>query len=113
MRSSLCRKLTVSDAMVLIASLAIGLAWVRAREATLERDRIAFPFLERNHERSIAEKTWGTVKTGLPCLIMMMPAFFVLSLRNPRPGRRVLSRQPGVMACGSASLVLCWELSRS
>lgn len=99
--------------MVLIASLAIAFAWMRAYELVQERDRVAFPFLERSHLKSTAERTWTTTKSFFPCLVVVMPALFLLSLRPPHPGRRVLSRQPGVMACGAGSLVLCWEGMRA
>lgn len=99
--------------MVLIASLAIAFAWMRAYELVQERDRIAFPFLDRSHLKSTGERAWATAKSFFPCFLMIMPAFFLLSLRQPRPSRRILARQPGVMACGGASVVLCWEAARA
>jgi hypothetical protein len=78
-----------------------------------ERDRIAFPFLERSHVRSTTEQAWTTIKSFLPCFVTVMPALFLLSLRQPRASRRILAQRPGVMACGAGSLVLGWEAVRA
>ncbi len=46
-----------------------------------------------------------------PVLLALTVAFPILRLRRPRPPRRALARQPGMVACGVAILVLMVQLS--
>jgi hypothetical protein len=51
------------------------------------------------------------VRLSRPYLMAWTLAFPILRLRRPRPPWRALSRQPGMMACSVATLVLLVQLS--
>jgi hypothetical protein len=84
------RRFTLLDAMTLVAAAAVGMAGSRVMHATLsahawDHDDIyrVFPYL--------ASATFGLL---------------ALSLRQPRPGLRLMMTRPGAIACTTASLAL-------
>jgi hypothetical protein len=101
-RSSPHRPFTVFDELILIIPLAAAIVVTRA-------------FLE--HERqppNHSTQSWfwdaldwvPIITLGLlpRFAILVMTALFLLRLRRPRPRWRKLSRQPGFVACGAATI---------
>src|SRR4051812_23702713 len=96
------RKFTVRDGLVLIAAVAIGLAWMR--ESTKE---IPYPM-------DWDGPPWSPIVRRLKVQFWWVDAFYnllaaltiaMLWVRAfpPRRGFRRLSRQPGAVACAAAS----------
>ena len=86
-----CRRFTIADLMILIAATAIGLA----------ESHVFLVILSSHSGR--------TFKVGvqiLPCLTAWTLGFFAIRLRKPRPKRRHLMRQPGMVACCSLGFLM-------
>lgn len=95
------REFAVLDAMALVAATAAGMAWIRS-----------------NYDWQFFFWTWGSfytkgdvLQTGSylirflwPFLLAWTLAVLVLRSRRPRPPRRHLMRQPGLVACCAATL---------
>lgn len=88
------RRFTISDTMVLIASLAAGLAW------TAQGWKVFQASEQTTHEWGILWKCTmlGSVMS-LPCLLALTLGTIGLRIRRPRPSWRRVSRQPGTTAC--------------
>jgi hypothetical protein len=95
------REFGVLDAMALVAATAAGMAWMRS-----------------NYDWQFFFGTWGlfyrngdVLQTGgylirflWPFLLAWTLTVLVLRSRRPRPPRRLLMRQPGLVACCAATL---------
>jgi hypothetical protein len=90
------RRFLLSDLMALIVAIAAGAAWIRSRHDTL-------------HFALLFNYLWLFVNNvfGLCCRFAstLSVAVFVLSLRKPRPKRRLLARRPGYVACLLSSML--------
>ena len=100
MRVGSCRNFSMSDAVVLVA--AIALALVAMRSEYLWPDFSGMPttcsdWLHRVHYFTFL------MTPGFACLSL---AVLVLRLRRPRPILRRLARQPGFVACTATAIVL-------
>ena len=97
MTSPATRRFTVSDGMVLIAATAVGLGATRAVglhvRGAIERD-----------DSVIIKLTLSFV--GL----FLTLALLVLRLWKPRPGLRILFRQPGFAGCFAVSVTIAIRL---
>lgn len=88
------RRFTLSDAMVLIAATALGLAWTAP----------AWPELNRATRGLAWSWAWFrdigilVLASALPCLLTWTAALTLLRIRRPRPSWRRASRQPGMTA---------------
>jgi len=106
MRKPSYRPFTVLDGMVLVAATAVGLALVHAYVPVLLASRI-----ERAEGRFVAWATGPPSCLALPWMLGLL----VLRLRQPHPPRRLLARQPGLVACAAALAGLLpgglWSLS--
>jgi hypothetical protein len=117
-----CRDFRLSDAMILIAGLALSLSGAHllvlmadafrhlCRDAVVHRDALVAPWPAfwvaiRNELRSTL---WYAFQVAGMVLLGMTPAFFVLRLRRPRPPLRALLRQPGTVAGMAMVLGLFW-----
>jgi hypothetical protein len=88
------RKFTIVDAMILVAAIALGLAWWRADEAASAAEiaripgyvRLPSPILTR-----IQDGTWRPAT-------VLLPTWLLLRLRRPRARLRRLARTPGAAA---------------
>jgi hypothetical protein len=90
MRTQRGRRVTIADAMVLIAATTVGLAMARSYAWSLYRE-IPDPS---------ALRTFLMFQGTAPCLVFtMMLALIPLWLRPPRPRLGSLLRQPGFAAC--------------
>lgn len=98
------RKLTLLDAMVLIAATAVAIVWTRATVADiLQRSSAGVPPGIRMPWLSYL--LWWSPSV-VPALMASTIADFLLRLRRPRPEWPQLARQPGAVACGTATVVL-------
>src|SRR5690349_5020505 len=108
MRKSACRPFTVLDGMVLVAATAVGLECLRRLPLANWMNAGVFA---RDWSLWIARVIGLTSCFAVPCTCAML----VLRLRRPRPARRSLARQPGLVAClaGVAGLApgACWIVS--
>ncbi len=92
------RPFTISDAMILVAASAVGLAWGGGVYRSSLREGTA-PF---------GGKPWGerfllaVLILVIPCLIAWTPAALLLRLRSPRASWTWMGRQPGLAASLSA-----------
>jgi hypothetical protein len=99
MREAGCRRFTISDALILVAATAVGLAGAQGLEFTRRLMAYATRPELRTPERTIIAIWHGIDLFVLPCLMAWTLALLALRLRRPRPGRVRLGRQPGMMAC--------------
>jgi hypothetical protein len=114
------RKFTLSDAMILIAALAVGLIpalhnlpYLGALLDHLRRElgggiwenhRLWF-FLFGSPR--LAERiTFGTLLELIPFLVCWTAALLGMRLRQPRPRWRDLTRQPGLWSCAAPLVAL-------
>ena len=94
------RRLTLADAMVLVATVAAGVAWLRSSRLDLVGLLPGRWTLLAAAEYA-AVVTWGL----LPILLLCTFATAALRLRRPQPPWRRLGRQPRTVACVTATLV--------
>jgi hypothetical protein len=91
-----CRKPNLLDAMIVVAALAIGMAFARAviaegpPDLALARIPSRFRTLQIVHDGALA------------CLDMLTLADLLIVLRRPRPGLDEVAGQPGAAACFGA-----------
>jgi hypothetical protein len=97
------RDFTLADAMILVAATAVGFALIRSGGMDLSPTSTKGAL---KYVNLVLAATWAS----FPFLMTWTPAILILSLIPPRPGLRRLFRQPGVAACGSATLVIAIEL---
>jgi hypothetical protein len=96
------RRISVLDAMILTAATAIGLTIARSYSLELLRNDLPpYPPITRG-----LVTAWMYILATLPVPALWSLAILALRLRHPRPPLRRLVRQPGVVACGAASLVI-------
>jgi hypothetical protein len=93
------RNFGILDAMILVAATAAGLALYRA---------MSFPPM--NGFPKPAMIALAGVEVAVPLLVALTPAVLILRLRRPRPRWRRLARQPGLVACCVAMLILIFEI---
>jgi hypothetical protein len=100
------RRFHVLDGMVLIAATAIGLAIARACALEVLGNNLGpYPVLPR-----MLLTIWAYILATLPVPVMWSIAVFLLHLRRPRPGLRLLADRPGFVACGAVTLVAAIRL---
>jgi hypothetical protein len=98
------RKITLTDAMVLVAAPALSLVMIR--------DYLSDPRISRmlplDYTWSVSE-WWirGCLYVGIlsPLAVSLSLALFILRLRQPRPEMRRLLRQPGMVASSATVIV--------
>jgi hypothetical protein len=96
------RRFLISDAMVLIAATAVGIALAR----------MIMSFEGWRRDFGTPQEPWRTARVvfrnsrnvGSPLLLTWTVALLVLHLRRPRPRLRRVFRRPGAIACGVATL---------
>jgi hypothetical protein len=88
-----CRKLTVRDGMLLVGAAALGLGGYR--------------FYEGFHILIAFRKDYEWILRATSCLVAMTVGFLIVRLLPPRPSRRRLLTQPGMVA---ACTVLLYAL---
>lgn len=110
-----CRNFTISDALVLIAAIAIGFAWTRFY-LNSEWGGESYPDIEGRlgpvsaFHHGVEVVNWWT--TGVSnCLAVVTIALLILRLRGgPRRRLRYLTRRPGTVAGGAVLLTVSWDL---
>src|SRR4051812_12716626 len=97
-----CRPFRIGDAMVLIATIAIGIMW--ASRVWDEDGRVPpIPLkLRFSDYKAVIEES---LQVASPILTVLTLSVLVLGLRPPRPSRRDLFHRPGITACAAASSV--------
>ena len=115
MTSKSCRRFGVSDALILVASIAIGLAWTRHYLGT-EEGWESYPYPESvDFLGYLIVPLWMRpaiwwVRASYHLVAVVTLGMLVLRWRRPRPSIHRLSRQPGVVACAAALLAMGAEL---
>lgn len=112
------RRLGLLDAMILVAAIAIGLAWMRfhaARSGHIDDPNSSeivrsVKFADRPL-RAMSDSLWSWFSLGCPCLITFALGLLVVRLRRPglKGGRAFL--QPGAAACGAVAVALGVEIA--
>jgi hypothetical protein len=104
------RKFGLLDAMILVVAAALSLFWLR------ERSRMVFELISFDAGHSPRYSTLMTARGGLelvvPILAPLTCASIVLRSRPPRPSRRRVLCQPGLVACLAASMVFVFHLAK-
>jgi hypothetical protein len=95
------RHFNLEDAMVLVAATAAGMAWVHAYYDP-QSFAIAWRFYVR--EGYWTQATQYLIRAAWPFVLAWTMAILILRLRPPRPPRRWLARQPGLVACCAVTL---------
>ena len=100
MTARLQRRLTLLDAMVLIAMIGTAVASLRGFSVA---DIVRLGVRPRPNLLPVLRH--GLVGPLLPCGLAWTLAVLLLRFRQPRPPRRHLARQPGTVACVAAASV--------
>ncbi len=115
MSTSERRRITLLDLMVFAAATAIGLSLVQFGRAGKAAGAWLFAGpVPRGQQSGYVSKAWLTPYAEravpiLPCLPAWTAAYLVTRLRGPRPRRRRLVLQPGLVAAVAALSVLTIE----
>ncbi len=103
------RRFRIVDGIVLVAAVGVGLAWMRL--FTKSHGYPDQPFegwrLSALELRLQIQCWWAGASYNL--LAAFTIAVFLLRILPPRPGRRILTRQPGAVACGAVIAALAVE----
>jgi hypothetical protein len=99
MAADLPRKFTLLDGMVLIAAVALGCGVLKS--AGISVDGLKSILSNKSDLGYSGVFVFLTVPIAVPLTV----ATVVLRLRKPRPPRRRLTRQPGLVVCSVASVV--------
>ncbi len=118
-----CREFRLTDAMILFSRGALAF-WASSRLLLLLADMLGRPCREaivhradlltqwslfwRDTHDPLRNTLWYGLEATLTFLLGMIPAFFVLRLRRPRPPLHALLRQPGTVASLAIVLGLFW-----
>jgi hypothetical protein len=100
-----CRRLTLFDALVLVAALAVGLA----ASCSYLRFLPGFSQVLTGFSQ-VSSRIRDRIVAAVPCLAALSLAVIALSLRQPRQRFRRVARRPGVAACWAASLGFLFHL---
>jgi hypothetical protein len=95
-----CRRFDILDGVILIATSAIGVGILQA----------VLPIMFEGNESLFGVLVFGLFLVA-PAVALWTLAMLAFRLRRPRPHLRSLERQPGYMACLSASTGLILSLS--
>lgn len=91
------RRLTLLDAMILIAAMAVAIAWTQSLSASFREqdtfDSTIWPAIPWKHWLM----RWPTM--AAPWMTAGSLGVLILRLRKPRPPLRELARQPGAAGC--------------
>jgi len=102
------RPFTVGDAMIFVAAIAVGTLAIRATLPDLTTFKA-----DLNRTPSPGMRNFLTLQFSLsaiiPYLASLTPAMLIVRLRQPRPGLRRVGRQPGLIACGAATVAMAIE----
>ncbi|MDG3006867.1 hypothetical protein [Paludisphaera mucosa] len=105
------RPFGLSDAMILVAAAAIGLALARTPAAFVAH------MFSRMPSRPPVHRTFAYLYDGFAAAFPMVAALtlaaILLRFRRPRPTFRRLVRQPGLIACAAAATALVIGLLHS
>jgi hypothetical protein len=102
------RPFRLSDAMILMAALAVALIWDRSRII----DPVGWISSLRNYpiaglvQRLLMVDAVNALVSIPPLLAVASVAVLALRLRRPRPPLNVLAREPGTVACAVASFIM-------
>jgi hypothetical protein len=94
----LSRRFTLTDAMVIVAAIAVSLIPIRVGVSSSGRPWVLPPI----HFSNLREVRDSFVRLDLitsPCLFCLSVALILLRLRQPRPSIQRIFRQPGMVAC--------------
>ena len=112
------RPFSIGDAMILVAAMAVAFGWLSAQptgyylqaplDVIAKSARVEFTVI--NLYPAWKFVAWKYRDRAEPVVIPFATAatlaFLAIRLRRPRPGRRRLFRQPGMIALSSASAVI-------
>jgi hypothetical protein len=102
------RRFTIADGMILLAATAVGLALARA-VADWSLERLSNPTFPASIRRVFLLQAWTI---GMDYLTLTWGLTLpILRLRPPRPGRRRLLREPGLIACGAAAFAAAFGIA--
>ncbi len=116
MKSPRGRNLNLADAMILVAATAVGLSIVPSGWTGWLGDAIAgrnpgYLYGLSPVPRFNIHQLRRVLALGVnPTWLAWTYALLIIRLRNPRPSRRKLARQPGMMASCSAALMTTFGL---
>jgi hypothetical protein len=95
-----CRPFRLSDAMILIAAVGVGTAWlVSVIHTHDERGYIPESFDASTPMNLLRSLAYGVRGYLPPILAWLSVGITVIRLRRPRPGVRRIGRRPGAVAC--------------
>jgi hypothetical protein len=96
------RRLGLLGAMILVAAVAVGLAWSRFNAA--RPDLPGYP--HRSRGVPACHWAWGYYSLAAPVMAAIAIGLLVVRFRGPSPPRRRDLSQPGASACAAVAVVL-------
>lgn len=113
------RRLGLLDAMILVAAIALGVAWSRFLRNVPEflANPFGSPFNAFNPAtdrpvRAVVNRAWGWFEVIAPCVATVAIGLLIVRLRGPRRGLRHVFLRPGASACAAVALALILEAIR-
>lgn len=103
------RKFLLSDAILLVAATAVGVALFRPYQRVMTPVRWS-PLLGAPGFTGWINGLWSCLVLASPFAAVWTLAILILRLRHPCPRWSRLLRQPGLVACLAAALVLAYRL---
>lgn len=104
-----CRPFRVSDAIILVAAIGIGLGWLVALSRSEINSRFPVWTSWNSPLYSLGTIISWIVVVCPPMLVSLSAGILVVRFRRPRPRWRRMGREPGAIACLIA--FLAWILS--
>lgn len=103
------RRFHISDLMVLVLAIAVGLTWLEIFIHS-EKGGEIYPMEEEGPwvMHAVEIGAWWVMAFS-HILAVVSIALFLLRFIGPRPRLRAIARQPGTIACGAVSLAVVTE----
>jgi len=104
------RRLAVTDGAIMVAATAIGLSWYRSVDQDVITAQLSGVLPRTSRTGEVVMTLLTDIGFCWPMAFVWSIAGLMLRLRRPRPGLRLLMRQPGFIASCAVAVVAAFLL---